>query len=66
MPVVPKLAATVILLREHKQDLDSDDDCKFEVFMAKRHENASFMSGHHVFPGGVLMNKIPPMKQAQD
>ena len=54
MPVVPKLAATVILLRERKQDLDSDDDCKFEVFMAKRHESARFMSGHHVFPGGGI------------
>ena len=54
MPVVPKLAATVILLRERTPDLDSDDDCKFEVFMAKRHENARFMSGHHVFPGGSI------------
>ena len=54
MPVVPKLAATVILLRERTPDLDSDDDSKFEVFMAKRHENARFMSEHHVFPGGSL------------
>ncbi|MHA2392194.1 MAG: NUDIX hydrolase [Promethearchaeota archaeon] len=52
MPVEPKLAATVILLRERVPDPDSDDDCEFEVFMAKRHENARFMSEHHVFPGG--------------
>jgi 8-oxo-dGTP pyrophosphatase MutT (NUDIX family) len=54
MPVEPKLAATVILLRERGSDLESDDDCEFEVFMAKRHKNARFMSEHHVFPGGSL------------
>lgn len=54
MPVEPKLAATVILLRERIPDLDSDDDCEFEVFMAKRHKNARFMSEHHVFPGGSI------------
>ena len=54
MPVEPKLAATVILLRERTPDLESDDDCEFEVFMAKRHENARFMSEHHVFPGGSI------------
>ncbi|NVM44781.1 MAG: hypothetical protein HWN79_07675 [Candidatus Lokiarchaeota archaeon] len=54
MPVEPKLAATVILLRERIPDLESDDDCEFEVFMAKRHENARFMSEHHVFPGGSI------------
>lgn len=54
MPVEPKLAATVILLRERESDPDSDDDCEFEVFMAKRHENARFMSEHHVFPGGRI------------
>jgi len=54
MPVEPKIAATVILLRDRTPDLESDDDCKFEVFMAKRHENARFMSEHHVFPGGSI------------
>jgi len=54
VPVEPKLAATVILLRERSSDLESDDDCKFEVFMAKRHKNARFMSEHHVFPGGGI------------
>ncbi|MBY9017990.1 MAG: hypothetical protein KGD66_04070 [Candidatus Lokiarchaeota archaeon] len=54
MPIEPKLAATVILLRERTPDLESDDDCEFEVFMAKRHENARFMSEHHVFPGGSI------------
>ena len=54
MPVEPKIASTVILLRERESDLESDDDCEFEVFMAKRHKNARFMSEHHVFPGGSI------------
>ncbi|MFX1377128.1 MAG: hypothetical protein ACFFA0_15080 [Promethearchaeota archaeon] len=54
MPVEPKIAATVILLRERIPDPDIDDDCEFEIFMAKRHENARFMSEHHVFPGGAI------------
>ncbi len=54
MPVEPKLAATVILLRERAPSSETDDDCEFEVFMAKRHQNARFMSEHHVFPGGGL------------
>ncbi|MFX0141676.1 MAG: hypothetical protein ACFFDN_49015, partial [Candidatus Hodarchaeota archaeon] len=29
-------------------------NCEFEVFMAKRHENARFMGEHHVFPGGGI------------
>ena len=53
-PTEPKLAATVILLRERELDLGSDDNCEFEVLMAKRHENARFMSKHHVFPGGGI------------
>ncbi|MFW9943065.1 MAG: hypothetical protein ACFFFT_18655, partial [Candidatus Thorarchaeota archaeon] len=35
-------------------DSESDDDCEFEVFMVKRHDNARFMRGHHVFPGGGI------------
>ena len=54
MPVEPKLAATVILLRERIPDLESNDDCEFEAFMVKRHKNARFMSEHHVFPGGGI------------
>ncbi|MFW9821424.1 MAG: hypothetical protein ACFFE4_00725 [Candidatus Thorarchaeota archaeon] len=54
MPVEPKLAATVVLLREKSANIDSEDDCEFEVFMAKRHKNTKFMSEHHVFPGGAL------------
>ncbi len=54
MPVEPKIAATVVLLRERVPDFKSDDDCEFEVFMVKRHENARFMSAHHVFPGGGI------------
>ena len=54
MPVEPKLATTVVLLRKRVLDLESDDNCEFEVFMAKRHKNARFMSEHHVFPGGGI------------
>lgn len=54
MPVEPKIAATVVLLRKRVSDSDFDDDCEFEVFMGKRHKNLRFMSEHHVFPGGGL------------
>lgn len=54
MPAEPKLAATVILLREREPDLESEDDCEFEVFMAKRHKSNKFMARHHVFPGGSI------------
>ncbi|MFX0028768.1 MAG: hypothetical protein ACFE8B_06135 [Candidatus Hermodarchaeota archaeon] len=54
MPVEPKLAATVVLLRERLGGIESEDECEFEVFMAKRHKNTKFMSEHHVFPGGAL------------
>jgi len=54
MPVEPKLAATVVLLRKRSPGIESEDDCEFEVFMAKRHKNTKFMSEHHVFPGGAL------------
>ncbi|MFW9829150.1 MAG: hypothetical protein ACFFEY_16360 [Candidatus Thorarchaeota archaeon] len=54
MPVEPKIAATVVLLRERETDSESDDNCKFEVFMVKRHKNARFMGEHHVFPGGGI------------
>ena len=54
MPVEPKIAATVVLLRERAPDSESADNCEFEVFMVKRHENTRFMRGHHVFPGGGI------------
>ena len=54
MSVEPKIAATVILLRERVSDLESGDNCEFEIFMVKRHEHARFMGGHHVFPGGGI------------
>ncbi|MFX1569311.1 MAG: hypothetical protein ACFFCV_13190 [Promethearchaeota archaeon] len=54
MPVEPKIAATVVLLRERELHSESDDDCEFEIFMVKRHKNTKFMGGHHVFPGGRL------------
>jgi 8-oxo-dGTP pyrophosphatase MutT (NUDIX family) len=45
MPVIPKKAATVILLRDKKLD-------GFEVFLLQRHEKSSFMGGNFVYPGG--------------
>jgi 8-oxo-dGTP pyrophosphatase MutT (NUDIX family) len=45
MPVTPKNAATVILLRDKKPE-------GFDVFLLKRHEKSSFMGGNYVYPGG--------------
>ena len=45
MPVIPKPAATIILLRERKPQ-------GFEIFLLKRHEKSSFMAGNFVYPGG--------------
>jgi len=45
MPVIPKRAATVILLRDK-------EPFGFEVFLLKRHEKNSFMGGNFVYPGG--------------
>jgi len=45
MPVIPKKAATVILLKDKEPD-------GFEVFLLKRHEKSSFMGGNFVYPGG--------------
>lgn len=46
-PVVPRDAATVILLRE-------EEPRGFSVFMVRRHDKAGFMAGAYVFPGGTL------------
>jgi 8-oxo-dGTP pyrophosphatase MutT (NUDIX family) len=45
MPVIPKKAATVILLRDKEPH-------GFEVFLLQRHEKSSFMGGNFVYPGG--------------
>jgi len=45
MPVIPKKAATVILLKEKGPP-------GFEVFLLQRHEKSSFMGGNFVYPGG--------------
>ena len=50
MAVIPKKAATVILLR------DKDPE-GFEVFLLKRHEKSSFMGGNYVYPGGRVDRK---------
>ncbi len=43
MAVVPRKAATCILIRERDE---------LEILMAKRNDSLRFMAGHHVFPGG--------------
>ena len=43
--VIPKNAATVILLRDKEPE-------GLEVFLLKRHEKSSFMGGNFVYPGG--------------
>jgi len=45
MTVIPKKAATVILLKSNEPE-------GFETFLLKRHEKSSFMGGNFVYPGG--------------
>ena len=45
-PIKPKLAATVILLRNEPPNT--------EIFMIKRDKNLKFLGGFHAFPGGKL------------
>jgi 8-oxo-dGTP pyrophosphatase MutT (NUDIX family) len=45
-PSIPLPAATVILARQHKTEL--------QVYLLKRHAKSGFMAGHYVFPGGIL------------
>jgi 8-oxo-dGTP pyrophosphatase MutT (NUDIX family) len=43
--VAPRPASTVALLRDRERP---------EVFLVRRHDNAAFMPGTHVFPGGSV------------
>jgi 8-oxo-dGTP pyrophosphatase MutT (NUDIX family) len=45
-PVVPRPAATVLLLREGRESV--------EVLLIRRHEKLAFMGGMWVFPGGAV------------
>jgi 8-oxo-dGTP pyrophosphatase MutT (NUDIX family) len=45
-PKRPNLAATVILAREHKEDL--------QTYLIKRSPMSGFMAGNYVFPGGII------------
>jgi 8-oxo-dGTP pyrophosphatase MutT (NUDIX family) len=45
-PVVPRLAATILILRDTPQGM--------EVLMVERHHEVDFMSGALVLPGGKL------------
>ncbi len=48
LPVVPKPAATVVLVR-HERGMD-------EVFLTKRPQSMAFLGGYYVFPGGRVDN----------
>jgi 8-oxo-dGTP pyrophosphatase MutT (NUDIX family) len=43
----PRLAATVILLKEKSSE-------GFEVFLLRRHQKSAFMGGNYVYPGGTV------------
>jgi 8-oxo-dGTP pyrophosphatase MutT (NUDIX family) len=45
-PVIPKPAATVILVRQHLDEL--------QVYLLKRSAKSGFMAGNYVFPGGTV------------
>lgn len=47
MPVIPRPAATVILMREIPSGT-------LQVFLLKRHEASAFMGGNFVYPGGRM------------
>lgn len=49
MPVAPKDAATVVLMRDRVPDGGEP-----EVLLVRRHPQANFAAGAHVFPGGML------------
>ena len=46
IPEIPRSAATVILIRPHRDE--------FQVYLLKRNENSGFMGGYYVFPGGTV------------
>lgn len=45
-PKTPRPAATVILIRPHKE--------AFQVYLLKRNQVSGFMGGYYVFPGGTV------------
>lgn len=49
MAVIPKDAATVVLMRDRRPDGGEP-----EVLLVRRHANANFGAGAYVFPGGML------------
>ncbi len=50
MEVIPKYAASVILIRNFKEKGDKF----FEVLLIKRSETMKFLGGFHAFPGGKI------------
>ncbi len=50
MEVIPKYAASVILIRNFKETADA----YFEVLLIKRSETMKFLGGFHAFPGGKI------------
>jgi 8-oxo-dGTP pyrophosphatase MutT (NUDIX family) len=47
MVVIPRKAATVVLLREKTSK-------RLEVFLVRRHDDSAFMGGNYVYPGGGI------------
>lgn len=57
---VARPASTVVLLRPSA--------ARFDVFLVKRHESATFMGGAHVFPGGSVdpHDRLAPRREISD
>ncbi|MFX0136181.1 MAG: hypothetical protein ACFFDN_21255 [Candidatus Hodarchaeota archaeon] len=51
MAVVPKYAASVILIRK---SLKEAGDTDFEILLIKRSKTMKFLGGYHAFPGGKI------------
>ncbi|NVM05021.1 MAG: hypothetical protein HWN67_22050 [Candidatus Helarchaeota archaeon] len=51
MEVVPKYAASVILIRKNFEETADTD---FEILLIKRSETMKFLGGFHAFPGGKI------------
>ncbi|MCZ6531924.1 MAG: NUDIX hydrolase [SAR324 cluster bacterium] len=60
MPVVPRDASTVVLMRDSQSQGGAP-----EVLLVRRHAGANFAAGAHVFPGGAL-EEIDFQRQSQE
>jgi 8-oxo-dGTP pyrophosphatase MutT (NUDIX family) len=51
-PLLPRPAATVMLVRDTQPDAESDSEAGISVFLMRRHSKMQFAPGTMVFPGG--------------